>query len=411
MDTNENNPKSQSCQQDEGQSSPNPSEGQVSDKAENNTSDTKSSVPDNQKQKKEEFILAIIVLFFIIIAILLITWKKTPDASQNTKVSDHDIADEIFYKVMPYVIRNADAHSAYSNKTIVDEINYVESPKKNKAILHYNFESKALNIEDYMIMIGNSGLIINGSMGSFGTNFYYKEPADPLKLHGKWYREIGDSADIFVSFLTETNQVIVEVTNAKMIHDGSKPYFYFDIYQLNSMDSVVSIINNGIKKLAESNNTEYIPMVYDKELAIAPDVRDFLQYVYPNDTSDYMALDATTTRFREYAAKECDYEPVYKTQDSYACGRMPNPEFRRDTLFQNAYKVTWHRYEEDEIVENTVVLTKINGKYKIDNIIEYDKNGKPWLLFDYSKPPVQYWNDDYEEEAVLPSENESEDDA
>lgn len=123
------------------------------------------------------------------------------------------------------------------------------------------------------------------------------------------------------------------------------------------------------------------------------DVHAFLSTVYPNSVDESLIPDfeqITTARFREYAREECDYDPIYCTQDCYAYDILPNPIITAYGIWPNAYKVSWDRYEDAQQVENTVVLTMKDGKYLIDNILELE-DGNPHLLFDYSKPAVSIW--------------------
>lgn len=120
-------------------------------------------------------------------------------------------------------------------------------------------------------------------------------------------------------------------------------------------------------------------------------IKDFLQTVFPNIIED----DFTTVSWQPYATErfkehcvECDYDPVYKTQDCYSAGILPNPVYSKFSSYPNAYRVSWQRYERKENVSVIVVLKNENGKILIDNI--YTGSSHP-LLFDYSKPAVPFW--------------------
>ena len=115
-----------------------------------------------------------------------------------------------------------------------------------------------------------------------------------------------------------------------------------------------------------------------------------LQAIYPNSLDSEMEWHATD-RFSEYASKECDTDPVYQTQDAYAHGILPEPKFIKVVVpgIDNTYKVEW-QVKYNEIVKHEVilVLVKENGEWKLDNIWNGER-----LLFDYSKPPVPWYDD------------------
>lgn len=116
---------------------------------------------------------------------------------------------------------------------------------------------------------------------------------------------------------------------------------------------------------------------------------EFLQKVYPNSIDGSFTGDKLCTdRFAEYSRIECDYDPIYQTQDCYSAAVLPNPTFSKYSKFENAYTVQWQRYEHKEKVTVIVVLKKEAGRWLIDNIVQGDR-----LLFDYSKPPVSIYVD------------------
>lgn len=129
---------------------------------------------------------------------------------------------------------------------------------------------------------------------------------------------------------------------------------------------------------------------------IDDDVRAFLDMAYPNEIGAvqcyYTNSDITTARFGEYAALECDYDPVYDTQDSYSADILPEPRFYVFKSVPDAYRVKWQRYERKEQVEVVVVLAREDGMYRIDNIVNC-KGESPVLLFNYSEPAVSIWRD------------------
>ena len=126
----------------------------------------------------------------------------------------------------------------------------------------------------------------------------------------------------------------------------------------------------------------------DNKNGINSEVMTLLQTIYPNSMDADMAWSSLATeRFAEYASEECDYDPVYQTQDAYSYGILPDPKFSKVPSVDNAYKVEWQLKYGEDITRNSVVLvlSKENGEWKIDNI--WDEESKA-LLFDYSKPPV-----------------------
>ena len=124
----------------------------------------------------------------------------------------------------------------------------------------------------------------------------------------------------------------------------------------------------------------------DDNLVIDRDVLAFLTKVYPNSFEEASYENYSTARFLEYCNLECDYDPVYSTQDVYAYEILPDPSFSRYSSVENAYLVEWERYASREKASSIVVLCKEKENWKIDNVIV---NGH--LLFDYSKPAVQWW--------------------
>lgn len=116
---------------------------------------------------------------------------------------------------------------------------------------------------------------------------------------------------------------------------------------------------------------------------------EFLQKVYPNSIDGSFTGDKLCTdRFAEYSRIECEYDPIYQTQDCYSAAVLPNPTFSKYSKVENAYTVQWQRYEHKEKVTVIVVLKKEEGRWLIDNIVQGDR-----LLFDYSKPPVSIYVD------------------
>lgn len=124
----------------------------------------------------------------------------------------------------------------------------------------------------------------------------------------------------------------------------------------------------------------------DDNLVIGQDVLAFLTKVYPNSFEGASYENYSTARFLEYRSLECDYDPVYSTQDVYAYEILPDPRFSRYSFVENAYLVEWERFTSREKASSIVVLCKEKGNWKIDNVIV---NGH--LLFDYSRPAVQWW--------------------
>lgn len=117
----------------------------------------------------------------------------------------------------------------------------------------------------------------------------------------------------------------------------------------------------------------------------------FLQQVYPNeicaDGTPVSENAITTERFREYAAEECDYDPIYQTQDYYAIV-LPEPSITRYETLDNAYKVEWTASDNWEKSSVILILTKQEDNWLIDNIIEEDEKGNASLLFNYTRKPI-----------------------
>lgn len=117
---------------------------------------------------------------------------------------------------------------------------------------------------------------------------------------------------------------------------------------------------------------------------------EFLKQVYPNSIDGSFTGDKLCTdRFAEYSKIECEYDPIYQTQDCYSAAVLPNPAFSKYSKVENAYTVQWQRYEHLEKVTVIVVLKKEEGRWLIDNIVVEDDR----LLFDYTKPPVSIYAD------------------
>ena len=117
----------------------------------------------------------------------------------------------------------------------------------------------------------------------------------------------------------------------------------------------------------------------------------FLNTIYPNSIANGIDWQSyATDRFVRYAAEECDYDPVYQTQDAYSHGDYPHPKFTKVYGKEDMYKVEWMvEYDNEEIKRSVIlVLTKESWEWKIDNIWEGDR-----LLFDYSKPPEPWYDD------------------
>lgn len=134
------------------------------------------------------------------------------------------------------------------------------------------------------------------------------------------------------------------------------------------------------------NNTE----IFDMDEVVV-----FLEKVYPNSLDEDELPDraeVTTERFREWCSLVCDYDPIYKTQDAYAYDILPDPSFSKYEPYPNAYAVSWKRYEQSKSVVNYVVVTKVDDRYLIDNILELDE-GHFSLLFDYAVKPESIWGD------------------
>lgn len=124
---------------------------------------------------------------------------------------------------------------------------------------------------------------------------------------------------------------------------------------------------------------------------IDKDVLMFLETIYPNSLDADPSWGAyATERFIEYAGEECDYDPIYQTQDAYSYGVLPEPKFTKLPVPDNAYHVEWKvKYGEDITIHGVIlVLVKEDGEWKIDNIIE---EGSTELLFDYSIPPMPWY--------------------
>ena len=134
-------------------------------------------------------------------------------------------------------------------------------------------------------------------------------------------------------------------------------------------------------KLFGRKNNEEAPVV----LSPNGDVLAVLTKVYPNSFEEGYE-DYSTARFLEYSRLECDYDPVYDTNSDYAGEILPNPRFSRYSSVENAYLVEWERFASHDKASSIVVLCKEKGNWKIDNVIV---NGH--LLFDYSRPAVQWW--------------------
>ena len=124
----------------------------------------------------------------------------------------------------------------------------------------------------------------------------------------------------------------------------------------------------------------------DINRVIDRDVLAFLTKVYPNSFEGARYEDYSTARFLEYRSLECDYDPVYSTNSDYAYEILPDPHFSKYASVENAYLVEWERSASREKASSIVVLCKEKGNWKIDNVIV---NGH--LLFDYSRPAVQWW--------------------
>ena len=137
------------------------------------------------------------------------------------------------------------------------------------------------------------------------------------------------------------------------------------------------------------------PPATDTEIFDEGEVIAFLEEVFPNSLDEKDLPDRetiSTDRFREWCGLVCDYDPIYMTQDAYAYDVMPEPSFAAYKPYPNAYAVSWDRYEERERVVNFVVVTKVDGRYMIDNIL--DVSGVHcFLLFNYSVKPESIWGD------------------
>lgn len=162
----------------------------------------------------------------------------------------------------------------------------------------------------------------------------------------------------------------------------------FGSRQINSISPYSTLVFNINLLEVIPFNWEIKGKVNADAAEIDPGVLSFLQVVYPNvkDEMGSILKSEMTERFSKYLI-ECDYDPIYLTQDTYSADISPNPRFKKYKSYPNAYIVEWQRYRHHENVRNIVVIVKENGKYLVDNIIE-EKDGIPSLLFDYSKPPV-----------------------
>lgn len=137
------------------------------------------------------------------------------------------------------------------------------------------------------------------------------------------------------------------------------------------------------------------PPATDTEVFDEDEVFAFLEKVFPNSLNDEDLPDRTaisTGRFREWCSLVCDYDPIYMTQDAYAYSVLPNPSFAAYKPYPNAYAVSWERHDEKEQVVNFVVVTKVDGQYMIDNILDVE-GAHCFLLFDYSVKPESIWGD------------------
>lgn len=121
---------------------------------------------------------------------------------------------------------------------------------------------------------------------------------------------------------------------------------------------------------------------------------EFLEQVYPNLTDDEMAasnwsfsVPVMTDRCGTYTDLECDFDPIWCTQDGYAFVK-PQPRFSKHAGIANAYDITWQMDEGTEHT-NTVILVVENGFVLIDNFLNEDGT----LMFDYSKEPVSIWDE------------------
>lgn len=118
-------------------------------------------------------------------------------------------------------------------------------------------------------------------------------------------------------------------------------------------------------------------------------VLTLLRSIFPNSMrADIGWRDYATARFIKYADEECDMDPVYQTQDAIYYGVSPDPKFSKVKAWKNAYKVEWKVNFGEVYTKSVILVLKQEGnKWLIDNIIKYN-DGKPELMFDYSKPPV-----------------------
>ena len=194
-------------------------------------------------------------------------------------------------------------------------------------------------------------------------------------------REVGDSVKIYESDPTR---------DIHFFKDGVDIQFDF-INHDNELDVQITFPTSflpGSLYEGESSGEKVI------DEAIDPGVMAFLEEVYPNVKDRPGGITGgpcTTDRFEAYEI-ECDYDPIYQTQDTYSADVLPYPKFTKYECFDNAYTVEWQRYERCETVRNIVVLVREKGKYLIDNII-IEVDGAPKLLFDYSRPPVPIYGD------------------
>lgn len=251
--------------------------------------------------------------------------------------------------------------------------------------------------KDYLFRYGadstKTGLVY--SIKNKGNNIHPISDRDSVRVNYHGFFIDGtefDNNEDFLLILFETIPGISE--GIKLIGEGGyitlviPPHLAYGSKQKSNISPYSTLVFNMELLEVFPYNWEIKGNMNPEATEIEPGVLSFLQVVYPNTKDVIIPIlrSEMTERFSEYLI-ECDYNPIYMTQDTYSADVYTNPKFMKYKLYPNAYIVEWQRYSHRENVRNIVVIVKEDGKYLVDNIIK-EKDGVPSLLFDYSKPPV-----------------------
>ena len=328
------------------------------------------------------------IIIFVIFGILGNAIDKCSDSSSDTEgltkleKKEYNIALEAYNKIMDYCLDN------YTEKRNGSQTGYVFGYSKFK----YNFSEQTIDVTSSALQYiatekGHlSKFSVKESCGFNNSENYY-----PVSIQGWWQPEGCGGGKLNIA-LSKDNILNVYIFR----EDNSKHWVE---YTLTSPKYILDVFNDARQKVAKLKKTDFTPIKFitnnsQKNINKNNDVFSFLSTVYPNNKEagdgNPNRADYVTERFKEYSEKECDYDPIYCTQDCYAANVTPEPQFSVFTSFPDAYQIKWKRYEQEEEVSNIVIVVKTNGKYLIDNVLNIIDN-KPVLLFDYTKPAQPFW--------------------